>query len=129
MGKYQKLSRQAPPPPRPWAVHPIWRGIGCLMLIIGPIVAVAAAHILLDMNLEQAWFAVPREFAAPFTFSAVNYTVDHFFGDLLLAAVFLLIGFALIMIVYSIIYSIMGPPRYGPLDAPPVSGRGRSLRR
>ena len=52
-----------------------------------------------------------------------------FFGDLLIAGVFLLIGFALIMIVYSIIYSIMGPPRYGPLDAPPVSGRGRSLRR
>jgi len=129
MGKYQKLSRQAPPPPRPWTVHPIWRGIGCLMIIIGPIVAVAAAHIILDMNLERAWFAVPREFAAPYTISAANYTIDHFFGDLLVAGILLLIGFAVIMIVYSIIYSIMGPPRYGPLDAPPVSGRGRSLRR
>jgi len=99
------------------------------MLLIGPIVAVAAAHILLDMNLERAWFAVPREFAAPYTLPEANYTVTHFFGDLLVAGVFLLIGFALIMIVYSIIYSIMGPPRYGPLDAPPVSGRGRSLRR
>ena len=129
MGKYQQQSRQTPPPRRPWAVHPIWRGIGCLMIIIGPIVAVAAAHILLDMNLEQGWFGVPREFAAPFSLPVANYTIDHFFGDLLLAVVFLLIGFALIMIVYSIIYSIMGPPRYGPLDAPPISGRGRSLRR
>jgi hypothetical protein len=99
------------------------------MLIIGPIVALAAAHILLDMNLEQAWFAVPPEFAAPFTLPETSYTITHFFGDLLIAGVFLLIGFALIMIVYSIIYSIMGPPRYGPLDAPPISGRGRSLRR
>jgi hypothetical protein len=83
---------------------------------------------LLDMNLEQAWFAVPPEFDRPFTLPGANYTIEHFFGDLLLAGGFLLIGFALIMIVYSIIYSIMGPPRYGPLDAP-VSGRGRSLRR
>ena len=99
------------------------------MIIIGPIVAVAAAHILLDMNLEEAWFAVPPEFAASYTLPVADYTISHFFGDLLIAGVFLLIGFALIMIVYSIIYSIMGPPRYGPLDAPPVSGRGRSLRR
>jgi hypothetical protein len=129
MGKYQKLSRQAPMAPRPWKVHPIWRGIGCLMVLIGPIVAIAGAHTLLEMNQEQLWFPVPPEFAAPFTIPGANYTVNHFFGDLLLAGVLLFIGFAFIMIVYSIIYSIMGPPRYGPLDAPPVSGRGRSLRR
>jgi uncharacterized membrane protein YphA (DoxX/SURF4 family) len=129
MGKYGKISMQAPPPPRPWSVHPIWRGIGCLMVLIGPFVAIAAAHILLDMNLEQGWFAIPRELAAPYTLPAANYTITHFFGDLLLAVVFLLIGFSVIMIVYSIIYSIMGPPRYGPLDARPNPGRGRSLRR
>jgi hypothetical protein len=129
MGKYQKLSRQAPPPRRPWAVHPIWRGIGCLILLIGPIVALAAAHLILDMNQERAWVAVPPEFSTPFTLPGADYTITHFFGDLLVAVVILLIGFALVMIIYSIIYSILGPSRYGPLDAPPVSGRGRSLRR
>lgn len=129
MGKYGKLSRQVPPPQRPWSVHPIWRGIGCLMVIIGPFVAIAAAHLVLNTNQEQGWFPIPPEFSSPFTLPGINYTVDHFFGDLLLAGVFLLIGFAVMMIVYSIIYSIMGPPRYGPLDAPPTQGRGKYLRR
>jgi uncharacterized membrane protein YphA (DoxX/SURF4 family) len=129
MGKYGKLSRQVPPPQRPWSVHPIWRGIGCLMIVIGPIIAIAAAHIVLEMNMEQGWFAIPVEFSGPFTIPGVGYPVDHFYADLLLAGVFLLIGFAIMMIVYAIIYSIMGPPRYGPLDAPPVRGKGKYLRR
>jgi uncharacterized membrane protein YphA (DoxX/SURF4 family) len=129
MGKYGKLSRQVPPPQRPWSVHPIWRGIGCLMVLIGPFIAIAAAHLLLDMNLEQGWFQIPAEFSGPFTLPGTNTTLNHFFADLLLAGVLLLIGFAVMMIVYSIIYSIMGPPRYGPLDAPPTRGRGKYLRR
>ena len=32
MGRYGKLSRQVETRNRPWAVHPIWQGIGCLML-------------------------------------------------------------------------------------------------
>lgn len=129
MGKYGKLSRQVPPPRRPWSVHPIWRGIGCLIAVIGPFVAIAAAHLVLDMNMEWGWYPVPVEFAAPFTLPGTGFSLNHFFADLLLAGVFLLIGFAIIMIVYSIIYSVMGPPRYGPLDSPPTRDSGKYLRR
>lgn len=129
MGKYGKLSRQVPPPRRPWSVHPVWRGIGCLIVVIAPFVAIAAAHLLVDMNLERGWYPVPVEFAAPYTLPGTSYTIDHFFADLLLAAVILLIGFAVMMIIYSIIYSIMGPPRYSPLDSPPIRGSGKYHRR
>ena len=129
MGKYGKLSRQVPPPQRPWEIHPIWRGIGCLMILIGPFVAFATAHIILDMNVDQGWFPIPGEFSAPLTLPGIGYTIDHFFADLIGTGVLLLIGFAVIMIIYSIIYSVMGPPRYGPLDAPPVRERGKYLRR
>lgn len=129
MGKYGKLSRQVPPPQRPWTIHPIWRGIGCLIVLIGPFVAFAAAHVLLEMNLERGWYPVPPEFAAPLTLPELGYVINHFYGNLLVAAVLLLIGFAVIMIVYSIFYSILGPPRYGPLDAPPIRDRGKYLRR
>ena len=85
-------------------------GLGVLMLIIGPFIALAAAHLFLDMNQERAWFAGPTGVCrVPFTLPGADYTITHFFGDLLVAVVFLLIGFALIMIVYSIIYRIMGP--------------------
>jgi uncharacterized membrane protein YphA (DoxX/SURF4 family) len=128
MGKYGKLSRQVPPPQRPWAVHPIWRGIGCLILVIGPFIAIAAAHLVLDMNLEQGWFPIPSEFISAYPVPGLG-PVDHFFADLLLAGVFLLIGFAIMMIVYAIAYSILGPPRYGPLDSPPIRDKGKYLRR
>lgn len=129
MGKYGKLSRQVPPPRRPWAVHPIWRGIGCLIVVIGPFIAIAAAHLVLDMNMERGWYPIPAEFTASYTLPGIGYTINHFFADLILAGVFLLIGFAIMMIVYSIIYSVMGPPRYGPLDSPPMRESGKYHRR
>jgi len=129
MGKHTSTIRQTPPPPRPWVVHPIWRGIGCFLLIIGPIIAFAGAHLLLEMNLEQKWYPVPRELARSFTLPGINYTISHFFADLLLAVVLLLIGFAFIMVIYAILYSILGPPRYGPMDSPPVRGSGKYYRR
>jgi hypothetical protein len=129
MAKYSRTSVQAPPPPRPWAVHPIWRGIGCFLIVIGPVIAFAGAHLLLDMNQERGWYPVPPELAAPFTVPGIGYNINHFFGDLLVGVVLLFIGFALIMVLYAILYSILGPARYGPLDSPPVRGKGRYYRR
>jgi hypothetical protein len=99
------------------------------LIIIGPIIAFSGAHLLLDMNQEQGWYPVPPELAASFTVPGIDYTINHFLGDLLVGGVLLFIGFAFIMILYAILYSILGPPRYGPLDSPPVRGRGRYYRR
>jgi hypothetical protein len=99
------------------------------MLIIGPIIAFAGAHLLLEMNREQGWYPVPRELAATFTVPGIDFTINHFFADLVLAVILLLIGFAFIMVIYAILYSILGPPRYGPLDSPPVRGKGKYYRR
>lgn len=40
-------------------VHPIWRGIGCLLLVIIPITAYAAGAVLLQQNAEYNWFRIP----------------------------------------------------------------------
>jgi hypothetical protein len=58
MAKYGKMGRQAPPKSRPWDIHPIWRGIGCILFLVGPIIAFAAAHILVNTIIERKWFAV-----------------------------------------------------------------------
>jgi hypothetical protein len=127
MAKYGKVGRQTAPPPRPWDIHPIWRGIGCILFLVGPIIAFAAAHILVDTIIEQNWIAVPYEMSGTIVLPFVNYPIHHFFADLLVAALLLLLGFALIMIVYSVIYGFLGPSRYGPLDSPPI--RRKPLRR
>jgi multisubunit Na+/H+ antiporter MnhC subunit len=41
------------------------------------------------------------------------------YADLALTAILVVIGFAIITVVYSVIYRIIGISRYGPLDSPP----------
>jgi len=132
MGKYGRLTKQTPPPKRPWAIHPIWRGFGCILLVVGPFTAFIAAHLLVDMDLKQGWFRVPSEMTRPFTFPGTirflelsfrigkDLTIPHFFADLMTTVLLLLLIFALVMIIYSIVYSFLGPRRYGPMDSPPI---------
>jgi hypothetical protein len=120
---------------RPWMVHPIWRGFGCVMLLIIPVMAYAAASLLIDLNFEQQWgIPVPREMYRTIPIDipspvaeipGIYWEVPHLYGNLLLGAVLMLIGFGLLMIFYTLIYSLMGPPRRGPLDAEPVRSTPR----
>jgi hypothetical protein len=107
------------PPRRPWKVHPIWRGIGCLTAIIGPVIAYVGARLLVNLNQEMGWVAMPYELMRPVQILDLGQPVDHLYADLLVAGILLLLGFALIISIYGVLYSILGPPRYGPLDADP----------
>jgi len=132
MAKYRKLSRQTPAPKRPWEVHPIWRGFGCLLLIVAPFIAFGFAHVLLEENIKKGWFPIPVEMSRtiiiPGTIHFLEISqkiwkdiqIPHFYADLILAVFLLMLGFALVMILYSIIYSVVGPRRYGPMDSPPI---------
>lgn len=126
MGKYG--TRQAPPPERPWQIHPVWRGIGCLMLLIFPPVAFAAGHLLVEANLENAWYPIPREFMGSFTIPTTSITFPHFYSTMMVATILLLLGFGVVMVIYAAMYSAVGPSRYGPLDSPPVRS-GASARK
>ena len=128
MGKYDRLSRQLPQKTSSWRIHPIWRGIGCILFLILPIVAFVAANLLLEMNSKQGWIPIPAELNDPYVIPQVNYTISNFFATLMLTALILLLGFGLIMVLYSIIFSILGPPKYGPMDAPPIRRKSRPSR-
>jgi len=132
MGKYGRLTKQAPPPKRPWVIHPIWQGFGCILLVVGPFTAFAAAHLLVEMDMKRGWFRVPPEMTGPVTLPgtihflewsyriADDLAISHFYADLVVTVLLVLLVFALVMIIYSIIYGFLGPRRYGPLDSPPI---------
>ena len=129
MGKYQ---RQTKMPERPYEVHPIWRGIGCLLIIIGPFVAFAAAHTLVELKIENKWLVkylpVPRDLnntvrIPEFLMLPID-EIEHFYADLLVTGILLLLGFALIMVIYAMMYSMVGPKR-SPLDSPPIRSSPR----
>jgi hypothetical protein len=131
--------RQVQPPKRPWKVHPIWRGIGCFLALIGPILALAAAHLLaLELNrvfplpgelLRSRTLAVPPDVTYFIGIAPIGISIAHWYADLILAGLLLLMGFGVIMVIYAVIYGMMGPSRYGPMDSPPVRSSVKKKRR
>jgi len=109
---YQPKSRRTIIPP----IHPVWRGIGCFLLILLPIVAFAGAKILVQTNSRQRWVQIPTELTGVFTVPIIG---RIFYAALALTVILIVIGFAILTVAYSVIYRIIGIPRYGPLDSPP----------
>lgn len=101
---------------RELSVHPVWRGIGCLLLIVLPIMAFAGARLLVQANFRQRWIDVPQEMVASFSVPMVGRVL---FADLAVMAILTVILFALGTIIYAIIYRLFGPPYHGPLESPP----------
>jgi hypothetical protein len=47
-------------------------------------------------------------------------SIDNFYAVAVMTVLLSIVGFGLVTILYSIIYSAVGPPSLGPLDAPPI---------
>lgn len=122
MGKYDKFSSQSRMAKKPWDIHPIWRGIGCLMMLLIPIMSYAGAVLLVQANQEQRWFVMPRELMGKISLPVIG-PVEHLWANLLLTLALSLVGFALLTAVYALVFQLVGPDRYGPLDAPPERRR------
>ncbi|MFZ5808568.1 MAG: hypothetical protein ACOY16_04720 [Chloroflexota bacterium] len=140
MAKYTMYARQQPPKQRPWKVHPIWRGIGCVMIIIIPIMSYAGAYLLVEANREYHWVPMPYDLmktvrlAVPAVVQPVlplkwHLDVQHLYATLLVTGILIFIGFGVLMILYGIIYRITGPSFLTPIDAPPVRRERRIPRR
>lgn len=129
MGKYSKYERAKPA--RPWDVHPVWRGIGCVLLIITPIMAYAGAKTLVRENIKNQWIQLPADMGGWVDFSPVTRLLplaQPFFNslgriyylDIMLTIAFLVLGFGILTVFYSLLYGASGHSRYGPLDSPPI---------
>ncbi len=118
MGKYYAQWRRPKVKERPWKIHPIWRGIGCLMAVLIPLVAFVLADYGVDANLQQRWVPVPTELVGPTGF-------PFLYAKITLAAILTIIIFGGYTLIYMIIYSMLGPSRYGPLDVPPLRRKRR----
>ncbi len=124
MGKYDSYNPQSYKAASSEGVHPVWRGIGCVLMILIPIMAFAGAVLLVQANLEQKWLPTPYELAQPVLlpyFGRVNYLYAY----LLVAVILSLIGFALLSVVYALVYNLIGPSQYGPVDSLPVRHQKR----
>jgi hypothetical protein len=95
------------------------------MILLIPIMSYAGAVLLVQENLRQGWLPMPRELAQTVVVPMLG-SFPNLWADLLITLVLSLIGFGVFTMVYSLIYSLLGPSSLGPLDAPAVT---RSERR
>ncbi len=130
--KYEKKQKE-----RPWKVHPVWRGIGCFMAILIPIMAWAGASVMMSSNVP---LKLPDQFNQPVIIKLTEYAWLNqailwlnanlggrglSFSQVVYFVIFLLVGYLVLVILYGILYRLMGPPKYGPLDSPPIKNSPR----
>jgi hypothetical protein len=125
MSKYDRFSQKTTKP-RPWKIHPIWRGIGCFLLILVPIVAYAGGELLIAANQQQGWFPLPAEMLRAISLPLLG-RVPHLIASVVVTLLLSFAGFGILTVFYALVYQLFGPPRLGPMDAPPI--RARNVRK
>jgi hypothetical protein len=140
MGKYSTVRKQAPPP-RNKDVHPIMRGIGCIMMVIVPIMAYGTSIIAVDYGAKRGWPIPPEWYGAPSIpdllwklkgLEPILYWLqgrNNLEAYLVFTAVITAIVGVLMILLYGYIYTIFGPPKYGPQDAPPIKRKVKAYKR
>ncbi len=96
-------------------------------MIIIPIMSYAGAILLVRWDAKTRWIPIPKEFAMTIKIPFVDWSIRYFGANLIVALVLALVGFAVLMSIYALIYRAVGP-QGSPLDAPPSHRKARRSR-
>lgn len=140
MGRYTSYQKQQGPVRR-GEIHPVMRGIGCVLMAIVPLLSYGSAVLLVNYGLKKGWPIPPTWLGNPhiyplllraqglkpvwdFVSAQTNLAANLFFA-LAIAVVI----FGVISILYGMLFRVMGPPQYGPTDAPPIRKKVKRYKR
>ncbi len=131
MGKYSSQVRKPSFREKDRSPHAVWRGIGCLMMLLIPILSIALGYETVKYGLEHEW-------PIPYQLLGTPILPDLFYKFYILRLIFLpitgienlyaysafAIGYTIVIggiisVIYAVVYRLVGPPRYGPFDEPP----------
>lgn len=130
MGKHSSKSRRQATPERN-QVPALVRGIGCITMVIIPILSYGIAVYWIQNGLPGSALIPPNLLGAPnipafFLYSRYLGGIAGFFqsqnnlsANLLFAFAFTMVIGGFMAIVYGYVYSLFGPSKYGPTDVPP----------
>ncbi len=134
-------SRNRPVSPGQTPTHVIWRGIGCLIMLIVPIISYLLATIAVQAAIDGG-LPLPYQLLGNPVMPAALWNVaattpilgfiesqNNLYAILLITVLIIVIMSAVLTFVYSVMYRIVGPSRYGPLDAPPPRIKARTYKR
>jgi hypothetical protein len=141
MTKYDSLNRRRVSQPKPSGPHPIWNGIGCLMMLIIPVIALGFASITMDAAVANRW-PVPGQFFGYWRPPELLYKsqilvpmlnaiarVPNLNGYAAFTGLYTIVLGGLLSVVYAVAYRFIGPPTYGPMDVPPPRSSNKRYKR
>ena len=140
MGKYTSQTRKKEVP-RSTGVNPVMRGIGCVMMVIVPVIAYVASYYLVNFGIQNGWPIPPDWLGTPkihpwlwnltgltgflfFLQAQTNLTANIVFT----IAISVVIG-GIMSVVFGYIYKLFGPSPYGPTDSPPIRVKVKRYKR
>lgn len=140
MGRHSSYQKQQERVQR-GQVHPVMRGIGCILFAIVPIISYLSAVLIVKYGASKGWPIPPNWLGRPtipplllkleglrtvydYIVLQTNLTANIVFA--IAIAVFI---FGVLAMIYGFIYKIMGPPQYGPTDAPPIRMKVKRYKR
>lgn len=140
MGKYRSSSVKAVRE-RNRQPHYIWRGIGCAIMLIVPLMSWA-------LGVETIKFALDHDYTVPYQLLGTPRYPDFFYQSTGLMAIlrpitntrnfyaYAVAAFLYVILLsgissmaYAITYRAVGPSRYSPLDAPPPNIKVKRYKR
>lgn len=122
-------------------VHVAWRGIGCLMMLVIPIISIALAVETINYGLDHDWVIpfqllgfprYPEWFYASnglmTILSPITYT-RHFYAYAVAGILYMILLSGVMSVIYAFVYRMIAPPRYGPLDVAPPNIKLKKYKR
>ena len=97
-----------------YRMHPVWRGVGCLMVVFLGFVGYYASGWLLEANAVNQWVYLPPELLSP---SFASWLPQGAFIRIAVGLIVVMLGYGVLNIIYAIIF----PVKLGETDEPPLS--------
>ena len=105
---------------KPWKINPVWRGIGCVLILLIPIMAWFATNLFLQSNEKMVLpWELTKVVAIPYTkISEIDQVIlpinryfastGFVFGQVFFTIIFSVIGFGALAFLYAILYRVAG---------------------
>ncbi len=114
MTKHSMFRNEYPPKPSRLPTHPIWRGIGLIIMVVLPVGSYLLANLLIENQSRFSWVIIPTDLLLN------KFPKDPMILVRLLYAVLIMIIIGSILAFFTFLTaSLFGPPRYDPYDVPP----------
>lgn len=133
MGRYTSYQRPSPKVNRN-QVNPVMRGIGCILIVLIPILAYGSAVYLVNFGVRSGW-AIPLAWLGTPEIPQLLWRLggltvvlnfirsqNNLIANLVFALAIAIVLFGALAVLYGFIYKLFGPPEYGPTDVPPIRG-------